>query len=132
MPYVDGLVLHLLRAALPTTVTVETELSDPLRRMPYVFADVVGGDEPLPAHLGLPLVDVESYTRGPKRHGADLAEAVRTALYTAWADQVVTPFGHLASFRTVSYPRALRLTGQPAEIHHYTGTYALGVRPPRA
>ncbi|MBM7771237.1 hypothetical protein JOD54_001441 [Actinokineospora baliensis] len=132
LPYVDGLVLFLLRAALPTSVTVESELSEPLRRAPYVFIDVVGGDELHAAQLGVPVVEVDCYTRGSKRAAADLAEAVRAALYTAWFEQTVTPFGHLASFRTVSYPRALRLTGQPAEIHRYTGTYALGVRPPRA
>ncbi|WP_018686533.1 hypothetical protein [Actinokineospora enzanensis] len=132
LPYVDGLVLHLLRSALPDAVTVEAELSDPLRRSPYVFVDVVGGEEVHPAQLGVPLVEIETYTHGPRRAAADLAEAVRAALYTAWVEQTVTPFGHLASFRTVSYPRALRLAGQPTEIQHFTGTYALGVRPPRA
>lgn len=131
LPYVDGLTLALLRASLHPTVTIETELSDPLRRTPYVFTEVVGGNEVDPAQLGVPLVEVECYARGSKRAAADLAEDVRVALYTAWTEQTVTPHGHLASFRTVSYPRELRTLGQPADIYRYTATYALGVRPPR-
>lgn len=131
LPYVDGLVVGLLRAGLSASVTVEAELSDPLQRTPYVFAQVVGGDEVDPVEMGVPLVEVECYARGSKRAAADLAEDVRVALYTAWADQTVTPHGHLASFRTVTYPRELRTVGQPAEVYRYIATYALGVRPPR-
>ncbi len=131
LPYADGLALVILRAALPDKVTVETELSDPLRRTPYVFVQVVGGDEIDPRFLGLPLVEIDCYATGSKRAAADLAEDVRVALYTAWAEQTVTAHGHLASFRTVSYPREVRTLGQPAEVYRYTATYALGVRPPR-
>lgn len=131
LPYADGLVAGLLRASLGVSVTVETQVSDPLRRTPYVFVQVTGGDEVDPRHLGVPLVEVECYQRGSKRAAADLAEDVRVALFTAWAEQIVRPEGHLASFRVVSYPRELRTQGQPAEIYRYTATYALGVRPPR-
>lgn len=131
LPYADQLVAHLLRDALGPEVTVETELSDPLRRAPYVFVEVTGGEEVDPAQLGVPLVEVDCYARGSKRAAADLAEGVRAGLYVAWLQQTVTAEGHLASFRTVSYPRELRTAGQPAEIYRYIATYALGVRPPR-
>jgi hypothetical protein len=131
LPYVDGLVAGYLRDTLNPAVTVETQLSDPLRRTPYVFVQVVGGDEVDPAFLGVPLVEVDCYATGAKRAAADLAEAVRVALFTAWRDQLVRPEGHLASFRVVTYPRELRVEGQPAEIYRYLATYALGVRPPR-
>lgn len=131
LPYADGLVAALLRAALGPTVTVETELSDPLRRTPYVFVEVVGGDEADARLLGVPLVDIECYAAGNKRAAADLAEDVRAALFRAWDEQVVTGLGHLASFRTVTYPHEVRTVGQPAEVYRYTASYALGVRPPR-
>ena len=131
LPYVDGLVLTLLRSALSARVTVESELSDPLRRTPYVFVDVVGGDEIDPRFLGVPRVDVDVFASGGRRAAADLAEDVRVALFRAWEDQTVTGHGHLASFRTASYPRAIRTAGQPAEVYRYTATYELGVRPPR-
>lgn len=131
LPYVDGLVLALLRAALPSEVTVESELSDPLRRVPYVLAEVVGGDVVDERHLGVPRVDVDCWAAGSKRAAADLAEHARAALYTAWAEQTVTSFGHLASMRSITYPREVRTLGQPTGIYRYTATYALGVRPPR-
>lgn len=131
LPYVDGLVLAILRAALPSAVTVESELSDPLRRTPYVFVDVVGGDEVDPRFLGVPRIDVEVFATGSKRAAADLAEHARVALFEAWENQTVTEHGHLASFRTVTYPRAIRTAGQPAEVYRVTATYELGVRPPR-
>lgn len=131
LPYVDGLVLAILRAALPGAVTVESELSDPVRRTPYVFVNLVGGDEVDPRFLGVPRVEVDVFATGGRRAAADLAEDVRVALFRAWEDQTVTPHGHLASFRTVAYPRAIRTAGQPNEVYRYTATYALGVRPPR-
>lgn len=131
LPYVDGLMLAILRAALPGTVTVESELSDPLRRVPYVFVNLVGGDEIDPRFLGVPRVDIDVFVTGGKRAAADLAEDVRVALFRAWEDQAVTPHGHLASFRTVAYPHEVRTAGQPAEVYRYTATYALGVRPRR-
>lgn len=132
LPYVDGLVLALLRDALPTTVTVETELSDPLRRTPYVFVDLVGGEEVDPRSLGVPRVDVDCFATGGKRAASDLAEHARVALFLAWDEQTVTAHGHLASFRTVTYPHEVRTAGQPGEVYRFTATYALGVRPPRA
>lgn len=131
LPFADGLVVSLLRAALGEPVTVESELSDPLRRIPYVFVEVIGGGEIDPAQLGVPLVEIQCYARGSKRAAADLSEHVRAALYTAWAEQTVTPHGHLASFQTVTYPHELRLPGQPTEVYRFIATYALGVRPPR-
>jgi hypothetical protein len=131
LPYADGLVAAVLRAALGPAVTVETELSDPLRRTPYVFLETVGGDEIDPRFLGVPLVEVECYATGSKKAAADLAEDIRAALYRAWNAQTVTPHGHLASLRVVTYPHEVRTNGQPAEIYRYTATYALGVRPPR-
>lgn len=131
LPYVDGLVLVILRAELPNAVTVESELSDPLRRTPYVFVEVVGGDEVDPRFLGTPRVDVDCFATGSRRAGADLAEHARVALFTAWENQTVTTYGHLASFRTVAYPRAIRTAGQPTEVYRVTATYELGVRPPR-
>ncbi|MGH3760252.1 hypothetical protein [Actinophytocola sp.] len=133
LPYVDGLVLALLRGALPSTVTVETELSDPLRRTPYVFVDLVGGEEVDPRFLGVPRVDVDCFTStGGKQAAADLAEHVRVVLFRAWEDQKVTPHGHLASFRTLTYPHEIRTAGQPGEVYRFTAAYELGVRPPRS
>jgi hypothetical protein len=131
LPYVDGLVLVLLRAALPREVTVESELSDPLRRVPYVFVEVVGGEVVDGRFLAVPRVDVDCWAAGSKRAAADLAEHARAALYLAWTEQTVTEHGHLASFHTVTYPHEVRTLGQPSEIYRYTATYALGVRPPR-
>jgi hypothetical protein len=131
LPYVDGLVLAILRAALPGTVTVESELSDPLQRAPYVFINVVGGDEVDPRFLGVPRVEVDVFATGSRRAAADLAEDVRVALFTAWESQTVTAYGHLASFRTVTYPHAIRTAGQPSDVYLVTATYELGVRPPR-
>lgn len=83
LPYADALVTGYLRDALESGVTVEAQLSDPIPRVPYVFVQVVSGDEVDPQFLGVPVLEVECYARGSKRAAADLAEDVRVALFTA-------------------------------------------------
>lgn len=129
LPNVDKLVVGILRAAMPAA-TVETEWSNGFTRTPYVLVDVTGGDELHPEFLGRPLVDIETYAVGSNSAAADLAENARVALYLAWRDQTVWPGGHLNSFRTVTYPHAQRLVGQPPNIFRYVATYLIGVRPP--
>ena len=83
LPYADALVTGYLRDALESGVTVEAQLSVPIPRVPYVFVQVVSGDEVDPQFLGVPVLEVECYARGSKRAAADLAEDVRVALFTA-------------------------------------------------
>jgi hypothetical protein len=130
LPYADGLVVAILRAALTAEVgtLVPHDLYGSPR--PFVLARRVGGAAILPGHLDGATVDVQAYA-ATRRAAAELAELARTALYVAWRDQTVFPDGHVAGYGEISGPAELRTNGQPDGLYRFQATYSLALRPPR-
>jgi hypothetical protein len=131
LPYADALVTGIVRAALPGVEVGTLVPADlyPAPR-PFVLAHRVGGAAIDPRFLDSATVDVQAFA--PTRRGAaDLAEVVRVALFDAWRVQLVTPDGHLASFREIAGPAELRTANQPDSLYRFQATYAVSIRPPR-
>ncbi|WP_031465964.1 hypothetical protein [Sciscionella sediminilitoris] len=133
LPYADLVAVTVLREALGETVTVETQLDDRLlQRLPYVFAEVVGGTELDPAFASRPALSVISWAEGSKQAGADLAESVRVALWRAHLSQRTYAGASIARVRALSMPYEQRLDNQPSEVFRFVAQYELILRPATA
>lgn len=131
LPYADSLLIGIVRAALPG-VEVGTLVPADLPSNPRLFVLLhrVGGAAIDLQFLDRATVDVQTYA--PTRRGAaDLADDVRTVLFTAYRIQHATPEGHIAYFREVAGPSELRTANQPDALYRFQATYTASLRPPR-
>lgn len=130
LPQVNPFLLALLRPALPGAQVVSVMPPLEQRVYPLVLARRVPGSGAVHARfVDRATVQVDCFS--PSRADADrVAELVRLALFSAWHQQVVaTTGGHIGFFEEQSGPAELRNDEQPAELHRWTATYVLLIRP---
>lgn len=128
--YPDGVVVSILRNALPG-VTVETLTAPDVEdRVPYLAVRVTGGSLDLSLNLVNATVEVDAWAKGSKRDAWTLSGQALAALITAWRQQTVTPDGYLKYIDTSGdLPQETRLAGQSADLYHFSWTIDIGVRP---
>lgn len=132
MPYVDGILVDLLRPYLAgqyagqTVPTVGTSVpSDYLQRMPYVAARSIGGDvadERFDASRAL--IQIDAYA-ADRRAGDRLAWHCRSALINGWQARVPTEFGALIDVVTISTPFEIRDLRDPDRQYRWVATYTV-------
>jgi len=129
--YPDGVLVSILRNALPGT-TIETNQAPDLEdRVPYVCVHAGPGSVDLSLNLVNTTVTIDVWAKPSKRTAWTLAGRVIAALVNAWKDQTTTPDGYLKYIDTSGdLPQETRLLGQAADLFHYQWTAVIGVRPP--
>lgn len=128
--YCDAVAADALAMYLPSGVRVRTQLEDTLlSTLPYVCVEVTGGSDLHPEFAQRPTLEVVTFADGSKRDGAELADAARLALWSAFKHQTMHDGASLGLFRTVSHPFEQRLENQPSTVYRFVGTYEVAVRP---
>lgn len=130
LPDADSLARLLLADFLGAGVRVRTEQeADASDHLPLVIVIGRGGPDRHPQFGGLSIVDVHCMTDDSRRGCANLAEACRVGLFTAWRSQTVTAEGHISRVRKLAGP--LRIPSGMDAVWRTYSTFELGTRPPR-
>lgn len=133
MPNTDGLLLSLLRPALPDVQVVTVLPPSEQRAYPVALVRRVGGGRTHSRLLDAPLVVVDTWAQD-RRSAERTGERVLQALNYAWQHQLVTDdgdgvAGHIGGFRVDSAPAELRDRDQEADVYRYNAIYSLLIRP---
>jgi hypothetical protein len=129
LPYIDGLLMEVLREALGSTASVGTvQPSDVLLRLPYVVAASFGGDATDIRFALRPDVQIDCYA-ATRPAAASLAETCRIALVAGWLNATPYTAGRLGRVWVTSAPAELELPDGPAGLVRWHTLYRLVVRP---
>mgnify|MGYP000993154302 CR=1 FL=1 len=130
MPYVNGLLMAILRPAL-TPVQVGTRYpADLVARLPYLVARNAPGGEAVDPRFDTvrAVVQADAYAATASA-SHDLASDAMDALVAAWRDARVYDQGHLARVEVLSLPAELAFPDAPSGLVRFTASYLLTVRP---
>lgn len=150
VPFVDGMavLLHLVRTRVPAArtainpalavVTVGEDIPDHLStHLPFVQVRRTTGASDAPRFYGQFWCSLQCWSGGepvmswdPHKAAFELSNQVARALFTAWEDQVTTPYGHIAKWRISQDFRKLSDPELP-HLGRYVAVYDLLVRNPR-
>jgi hypothetical protein len=126
LPYVDGLLMAVLRPGLPG-VPVVTQLPAPaIRTYPVVLARRIGGAQVRHGLLDAPLVQIDCFSTD-RRGSALISANARDAIEAA--KNQITSDGYIGWVTEVSGPVELRDPDQPNNIFRFSATYELRTRP---
>ena len=130
VPYVNGLLMAILRPAL-TSAQVGTKYpADLTARLPYLVARAVPGGDAVDPRFDTvrAVVQVDAFAAtAPASHG--LASGAMDALVAAWRNASVFEQGHLARVEVLSLPAELAFPDAPSGLVRFTASYLLTVRP---
>lgn len=129
-PYLDGLVLKVLRAEFGADAVGSLQPVDVLARLPYVVTRSIPGGGQSPDDrfaVSRGAVQVDCYA-ADRPQAFVTADGARRALIDAWSAQTAFDGQTLTRVRKVSGPIELRSPGQVAGFARVTATYLVTAR----
>lgn len=128
LPYVDGLLMEMLRPTLPAYQVVTVYPAPDLRQYPILLVRRIGGGAVHMSLLDSALVQVDCFAH-ERRQAADGVEFVRQVFEYAWQNQTVLTDGHIGRVNEISGPVETRDNDQPADLYRFGATYDILIRP---